>query len=376
MTFRFIHTADWQIGKPFENIGGDVASLLREARLGAIERLADVARNHQTPHVLVAGDVLDSATAQDRLLRQLLQRLAGQSGIRWHLLPGNHDPASPRGVWDRMRSLGDLPANVELHTEERPAELAPGVVLLPAPLHARASHEDPTRWMDTVPSPDGTIRIGLAHGSVHGFGSEGDAAVPIMPSRVGSANLAFLALGDWHGTKRITDRIWYAGTPEPDQFADNDPGNALVVSLEDARAPPVLKKLRTAQFNWARRSVHLSPATTGLEAILSEIAALGAAAQNQLLSLEIDGTVSMSMTPALESTLARLDGMVRHLVTKRDQLRILISGDDAWDTRSPILARVSADLQTAATGEIETARTAERALALLASLAAGDGTTP
>ncbi len=178
------------------------------------------------PHVLVAGDVLDSATPRDIVLRQMLQRLAANAHVQWHLLPGNHDPATPRGVWHRLAALQPAP-HIHLHATPTPREIEPGVVLLPAPLFARASHEDPTRWMDDYTSPLGTIRIGLAHGSVHGFGSEGDAAVPIHQSRIDSARLAYLALGDWHGTKRITDRIWYAGTPEPDQFADNDPGNVL-----------------------------------------------------------------------------------------------------------------------------------------------------
>ena len=93
------------------------------------------------------------------------------------------------------------------------------------------------RWMDGVPSPAGALRIGLAHGSVQGFGSAGEANVPIDPARVKSAGLSYLALGDWHGTTRISDRAWYSGTPEPDGFRDNDPGNALIVRVDDAAAP-------------------------------------------------------------------------------------------------------------------------------------------
>ena len=34
---RFIHTADWQVGKPFRNFG-DKESVLRQARLTAIDQ--------------------------------------------------------------------------------------------------------------------------------------------------------------------------------------------------------------------------------------------------------------------------------------------------------------------------------------------------
>lgn len=368
MVYRFIHTADWQIGKPFESIGGEVAPLLREARLAAIDRLAALAHDRNIADVLVAGDVLDSATAKDLVLRQLLQRLAAQSHVRWHLLPGNHDPATHHGVWHRIATIG-TPANVVLHLDERPHDLAPGVALLPAPLHARASHEDPTRWMDACATPLGTIRIGLAHGSVHGFGSEGDAAVPIQPSRVASAGLAFLALGDWHGTKRISDRIWYAGTPEPDQFADNEPGHALVVSIADVRATPDVEKIRTAHYAWLKRRITVA-SRIDLDSMRAEMAALGTEKARCLLSLEIDGRLPFSDAAVLESTFAELEGMLRYLAVERTRLRIVADAGESLVERSPVIARMATDLQRAADGEGEEAKIAARALALLGSFAA------
>jgi DNA repair exonuclease SbcCD nuclease subunit len=56
---RFIHSADWQIGKVFKQFGPKEESL-RQARLAAIERLGELATAHETFHVLVAGDVYDN----------------------------------------------------------------------------------------------------------------------------------------------------------------------------------------------------------------------------------------------------------------------------------------------------------------------------
>ena len=50
MTFRFLHTADWHIGKAFGGFPPDRAALLREARLTAISRLAAVAGEHGAGH--------------------------------------------------------------------------------------------------------------------------------------------------------------------------------------------------------------------------------------------------------------------------------------------------------------------------------------
>src|SRR6056297_2106638 len=99
------------------------------------------------------------------------------SGVQWHLLPGNHDPHRPNGLWDQLLRKG-LPDNVHVHATATPTVLEDdGIAILPAPLHHRRTLDDPTAWMDEADLPDALIRIGLAHGTVTGFGSE-DKDVP------------------------------------------------------------------------------------------------------------------------------------------------------------------------------------------------------
>lgn len=153
MSFNFIHTADWQIGKPFGSFPDDVRVLLREARLDVVGRIAAVAKAASISHVLIAGDVFDSANPPIQVVTQLLGRLSAHKGVVWHLLPGNHDPAQSGGVWDVVKMR--LPSEgVHLHLTAEPIEIAPHVVLLPAPLKAKALAHDPTAYMDGVePNP-------------------------------------------------------------------------------------------------------------------------------------------------------------------------------------------------------------------------------
>ncbi len=152
--------------------------------------------------------------------------------------------------------------------------------------------------MDGFATPAGTLRIGLAHGSVQGFGSAGEANVPIDPARVKSAGLNYLALGDWHGTTRISDRAWYSGTPEPDGFRDNDPGNALVVRVDGAAAPKV-ERVATAHFTWLRREVKIDNEAS-LQPLEAEVARLGSGAARTLLTLELAGAVPMTELARIE----------------------------------------------------------------------------
>jgi DNA repair exonuclease SbcCD nuclease subunit len=65
MPISVIHTADWQIGKPFANIPGDAGAMLREQRFQTIRRIAEVARERAVDAVLVAGDVFDSDAVKE-----------------------------------------------------------------------------------------------------------------------------------------------------------------------------------------------------------------------------------------------------------------------------------------------------------------------
>lgn len=114
---RFIHTADWQIGKPFKQFG-DRESVLRQARLVAIENVGRLARKEGAAHVLVAGDVYDTEAPTPRTLLEPLERMRQFSEVQWHMLPGNHDPHRPKGVWDRLLEIG-APANVHLHLDRK-----------------------------------------------------------------------------------------------------------------------------------------------------------------------------------------------------------------------------------------------------------------
>ncbi|MEP6672790.1 MAG: hypothetical protein ABJF10_26735 [Chthoniobacter sp.] len=63
MGTRFIHTADWQIGKPFAGIE-DVhkCALVQQERLNMIQRIGEAAVQHRAEFILVAGDLFDTPT--------------------------------------------------------------------------------------------------------------------------------------------------------------------------------------------------------------------------------------------------------------------------------------------------------------------------
>lgn len=201
---RFLHTADWQMGRTYSRFEPEDAAALAEARFSAIERLACLAGEESCDAVLVAGDVFDTQTVSDRSIRRVFNAMSGFDGP-WVLLPGNHDAALAESVWTRAQRMGAVPDNIHLALEADVVELRDqGIAVLTAPLTQRHTYDDLTAVFDQLTSRPGLLRVGLAHGSVQGILPDTvDATNPIAADRAERARLDYLALGDWHGAKCI-----------------------------------------------------------------------------------------------------------------------------------------------------------------------------
>jgi DNA repair exonuclease SbcCD nuclease subunit len=293
MTLRLIHSSDWQIGKVFRFLDNATMGLLQEARLRAITRLGELAGVHDAQHILVAGDVYDMEGLSPRSINQPIERMRAFPAVHWHLLPGNHDPYRPNGLWDQLLHR-DLPDNVHVHAAPEPAILEGDcAVLLPAPLRHRRTIGDPTAYMDDATVPDGLIRIGLAHGTITGFGSD-DCDVPnyIAPDRPETAALSYLALGDWHGQKKINDRCWYSGTPEPDAFDVIDGGRALLVEIEGPGALPKVMPVATGDYAWITLSQQINT-REDIDYLAGKLRAVAEDLDRVLVHLAVEGALSL-----------------------------------------------------------------------------------
>ena len=194
MRYRFVHAADLHLDTPFEGVervDARVAGLLRDASLGALEALVDLALARDAAFVVVAGDVYDGADRGVRAqlaFRRAVERLH-RAGIETLVVHGNHDPvvdgwsavrAWPQGV----HVFGH--AGVERRRVERDGELL-AVVHGMSYAHRDTAENLARRFARTE---DDALQIGLLHANV------GDLATPAYsPCTV--ADLAATGLDYW-----------------------------------------------------------------------------------------------------------------------------------------------------------------------------------
>jgi DNA repair exonuclease SbcCD nuclease subunit len=360
---RLIHTADWQIGKPYGTVADEQKRFrLQQERLAAIGRIRDAVQLQEAQLLLVAGDLFDSPTPATSAVLEVLETI-GEMVVPVLVIPGNHDHGAPGSVWHRddfKRHQPRLAPNLQLLLDRQPLLLEQAVVL-PCPLLRNQDSSDPSQWLrslDWSSLPTDRPRIVLAHGGVHGFGGrdyEGDE-----DAQAGANNLLdlaalptdaidYIALGDWHNLKQVSAQAWYPGTPEPDRFdqgEDNQRGQVLVVDLERGATPQV-RPLRTGRFVWHNLRVRFS-ADADLDRLERQLEELTAGrVSRDLVRLQVSGSLSLAGHRRYQQLLSDLQHRLLRLRLKGEcqqapeaaELEELIACSD-----DPLIARVAQQL--------------------------------
>ncbi|MFN5118577.1 MAG: exonuclease SbcCD subunit D [Cyanobacteriota bacterium] len=369
----FLHTADWQIGKPYARVTDpDKRSRLRQVRLEAIERIGATAAG--ASFLVVAGDLFDSPTPARSDVSAVCAAI-GRLELPVLVIPGNHDHGAPGSVWhsEAFRAERERRApNLQLLLERKPVELAEAVVL-PCPLLRRIDSADPCAWLQQLAwseLPAGKARIVLAHGAVQDFRpGDLDPLASAHPSPRGArvnaqagagnrlrleadwlAEVDYVALGDWHGLQQVGPSVWYSGTPEPDRFPRSDDyraGKVLQVSVERG-SPPSVTPLATGQIRWHPLRFHCRN-EEDLPRLEQQIdALLGERVGSDLLLLELEGSLSLSGQERLQQLLERLRAQLLRLKLRGGCALMPAPAELAALTErpgDPLVARVALRLQ-------------------------------
>ncbi|MCW3039330.1 MAG: nuclease SbcCD, subunit [Solirubrobacterales bacterium] len=258
---RFLHTADWHLGRSFHGVS------LFDAQATWIDWLVESARDARVDAVLVSGDLYDRALPPVdavRLADEALRRLAEIAPVV--LISGNHDSATRLAFGSGLLSRAGLHVLTDPATVGRPVmvgdvafygipylepdvargplevvERGHGPVLAAAMARVRA---------DRAARPARTRAVVLAHAFVAGAAesdSERDLSVggaAAVPASV-FAGIDYVALGHLHAPQRVGGNGRYAGSPVAFSFSEAGHGKsvALVTLADEPGSSPVVDLL-------------------------------------------------------------------------------------------------------------------------------------
>jgi DNA repair exonuclease SbcCD nuclease subunit len=359
MPTRFLHTADWQLGKPYGTMeDAEKREPARLARLEVLDRIGELVRAEGARFVLVAGDLFDSLHPSKTTVSAAFNKI-GKWKVPVYAIPGNHDFGGQGGAWDQPYLINEMKAQApDFHILlKREPVVLDEAVLLPCPLLSRTDHADPSVWIQQVdfsrPEFQGKPRIVLAHGTVQGFSSssdeDGGASVTsnhIRHENLPLADIDYVALGDWHGMRECAPKVWYCGTPEIDRFpkgADNKPGYTLSVEVGRGQAPAV-KTHATTKLQWHVREFALN-ADEDVRTVEAQLETLlGKRVNEDLLQLTLTGKLGIEANQRLEALIETIRGRIIR-VKPYGEIQTVPSAEEiarlTRSTENPLTAKVA-----------------------------------
>jgi DNA repair protein SbcD/Mre11 len=229
---RFIHTADWHLGRQFHNV-----SLIEDQR-HVLEQLVALATETDVEALIIAGDVFDRAVPSPEavvLLDEFLAETVLQLGIPVLMIAGNHDSGRRLAFASGLLSRAGLhvfggydgpPRAVTLSDRYGPVHFVALPYAEPALLREASgqaelhSHQQAMAWLGEAARaaiPAGERSVCIAHCFVAG-GAESESERPLSVGGSAAvsaecfAGFSYTALGHLHRPQAVGERIHYSGS--------------------------------------------------------------------------------------------------------------------------------------------------------------------
>lgn len=251
---RFVHTADWHIGRQFHNVS------LIEDQAHVLEQLIDSIKSAEAEALVIAGDVYDRAVPPAdavRLLSDVLSRVVLGLKVPVIMIAGNHDSPERLGFASDMLSAQGLHLAGPLVHPIQPVVLQDrsGPIAFyaipyaePAVVRERFGAADTHSHNAAMQAIVTDIRTKMTVGQravavAHCFVAGGEGSDSERPLTVGGAEnvdaahfapFSYAALGHLHRPQQVSDRIQYSGSLLKYSFSEAAHAKSITVVDIDA----------------------------------------------------------------------------------------------------------------------------------------------
>jgi exonuclease SbcD len=178
--------------------------------------------------------------------------------------------------------------------------------------------------------------VGIAHGSLEGFSPDMDGRYyPMRPGELAEAGLDLWLLGHTHARfpsePGARDRIFSAGTPEPDGFDCTHEGSAWALSIDDAGGVTA-RAVATGRHRFVDELCEIRTA-----ADVEQLEERWTGAEATVLRLRLTGRAPRDVISTIGALRSRLAGSLLFLDLREEGLRAEITPaeiDDAYPAGS------------------------------------------
>lgn len=312
---KILHCADIHIGAAESFLGARADSRRYETVL-TFERIIDTAVNAGVDVVAVAGDLFDSNTADARLYRPVLEKIASVPDIKVLFAAGNHDPLLSSSPFLKNKNPGNLyvfPEHDHCFTFDDIKLRAYGRSFGNVYMQGEQS-------FGITPPDDGYVNLMVLHGELTGDLSSQYNAV--TAEFIKNSGMDYIALGHIHKRtepqKSGNTYYAYCGCPEGQGFDETGEKGVYVGTV--GKSLCALEFIPLAK----RRHFHIKTDVTGLASqaeivnkITEEIKdTAGSGWEENLYKIELTGGVKEGTDVNTAEIIARISEAVYYAKVK------------------------------------------------------------
>lgn len=357
-------------------LAGEAQARFDGARIDVIRTIGTVAVDEGCSFIVVCGDVFESNQVSRQVILRAFEAMGATPQVTFYLLPGNHDPLDASSVYSSPAFTEHKPDNVVVLASSSPVEAVSGVELVPAPWFTKRPLTDLVADACDGLEEGDAVQIVVGHGA--NDERSPDRSNPALISlssleeKIDKRQIHYVALGDRHSTtdEGRTGRVWYSGAPEPTDYVEINPGNVLLVELDEVQIHVQERSIGDWRFLSDERELTGEEDLDNLEEWLNGVDSK----ERTIVKLALIGQVSLAQKARLDQLLELYSDLLAALETweRRSELVVVPDDTDLENLELSGFAREAVDDLSGLAESGEQAVTARDALALLHRLAGSD----
>lgn len=235
MPIKLLHTSDVHLEAGFAFLG-ERASMHRKTQLSTFNQIIEKINSEKFDIFFIAGDLFDTPFPSENMKIAVFDALKKleDNNIYTAIIAGNHDRLEPGSVYldKNFTKLNPEYTQIFNNPEKVTWEIPSlDVTVYGVSLYKQKDNSSP---LDKIKKSTSTkYHLALLHGSLD-LGKD-NANNPMDTAKLKSAGFDYVALGDWHSTKKISDSpaVWYSGSPELIHIDQVGAGNVLEVTIDN-----------------------------------------------------------------------------------------------------------------------------------------------
>ena len=236
MPIKLLHTSDIHLEARLAFLE-EKADSHRKSQLQTFNRIIEKIISEKFDIFLIAGDLFDTPFPSENVKIAVLEQFQKlvEHKIYVAIIAGNHDRLEPGSVYFDKSYQKLNPEYFQIFNQlDKTSWEIPSLDLT---VHGVSlfKQKDNSSPLDKVAKSNRTkFNLALLHGSVE-MGKD-STNNPLSLSKLKTADFDYIALGDWHSTKKISEnpQVWYSGSPELINIDQVGAGKVLEVTLDNA----------------------------------------------------------------------------------------------------------------------------------------------